>query len=274
MPAERQTGLMRRSLRLLISCVLRRLALGATCTFLVATAAAWRATDFAQTSFPTRSGERLTGPTGAKVQESGGRAPPNTQYLEIRAYERFGATFGVSRLRPFGNYTPAGTPPPARTPPESVARRWERSELLPCLDGRREWPDPTKGDSIWLKASGWPFRCLVCTIHIKNAPNFTSHTWTVQGGLVLSNATSPGWADWPPSFPRIIPLRPMWSELILNVAAYGSAAALLGVPFTAIRRTRRLRRGQCTVCGYERRGLSPEAACPECGQPPQPFDKR
>jgi hypothetical protein len=48
------------------------------------------------------------------------------------------------------------------------------------------------------------------------------------------------------------------------------ALAVLGTPCwlgiaRAVRAGRRRRRGRCAACGYDRRGIAVESACPECG---------
>jgi hypothetical protein len=52
---------------------------------------------------------------------------------------------------------------------------------------------------------------------------------------------------------------PMWP------AALGSAVVLCVLPRLRIQKRRRLPVGGCTVCGYDRAGLTLEAKCPECG---------
>jgi len=170
----------------------------------------------------------------------------------------------MSRLRPFQNYTPAA-PPTASPSPESIARRWERAALLPWLDGSRPWPDPAKGDKVWVKAAGWPFRAFYCHLHSKNAPNFSSHTWTAPGGLILDDPTRPGWADWPPDQPTIIPLRPLWPELLADSSIFAALWLVFLFPVASVRRALRTRRGRCPACNYDLRGLPGSALCPECG---------
>ncbi|MEQ9097115.1 MAG: hypothetical protein RIE32_12725 [Phycisphaerales bacterium] len=58
---------------------------------------------------------------------------------------------------------------------------------------------------------------------------------------------------------------PIWPGFLLNTLLY---ALLLFVPARiprAVRRALRRRRGRCIRCGYDRSGLDPDAACPECG---------
>jgi hypothetical protein len=193
-----------------------------------------------------------------------GTEPPGSSYFELQLHDSRTATYGMSRLRPFQNYTPAA-PPTINPSPESIARRWERAVLLPWVTGARPWPDPLKGDRVWVKATGWPFRAFYCQIQATNAPNFGTHTWTAAGGLILDDPTRPGWADWPPDFPCFLPLRPLWPELLADAAIYSMAWALLLFPFATARRAFRLRRGRCPRCTYDLRGLPPNTPCPECG---------
>lgn len=249
-------------MRRVVRTVARFLVAGVVTTALVATVCAWRAKQF--TDLADLWAQRLTDPRGGVVAESDGKAPANTQYLELHVYERFGASFGTARLRPFQNYT-AAAPPLQYPSPDDEASRWQRAELLPWLDGHRPWPDPRVGDSVWIKASGWPFRCLICNLSTKNAPNFGTHTWAAQGGLILSDPTIPGWADWPPVYPRILPLRPMWPELAANSIFYGLCWWVLGRLWGWQRARRRRRRGRCIACGFDLAGLPSPVRCPECG---------
>jgi hypothetical protein len=64
---------------------------------------------------------------------------------------------------------------------------------------------------------------------------------------------------------RILPLRPIWPGFLFNTLIY--AAALWGLLFTpgVLRRTVRRRRGRCTRCAYDLRGIEHDV-CPECGE--------
>lgn len=60
----------------------------------------------------------------------------------------------------------------------------------------------------------------------------------------------------------------------LNTLFYAAAwfMCLLGISST--RRILRARRGLCTRCAYDLKGLSPGSPCPECGNSPLPAAPR
>jgi hypothetical protein len=61
-------------------------------------------------------------------------------------------------------------------------------------------------------------------------------------------------------------LREIWVPLWIPFAA---AALPTGLLWRAqLRRRRRVRVGLCPACGYDRAGIAPDAACPECGKVP------
>lgn len=64
---------------------------------------------------------------------------------------------------------------------------------------------------------------------------------------------------------RRLPTTPMWPGLIAGSFFYGLIIYLPVHAIPALRRTRRVRRGLCPACGYNRSGLPAESPCPECG---------
>ena len=73
---------------------------------------------------------------------------------------------------------------------------------------------------------------------------YSDYEWWFEGG-------------WEPRFKWIAV--PLWFPLLVLVAAAERA-------WRADRRAQRLARtGSCLKCGYDRSGLAPDAACPECG---------
>lgn len=108
-------------------------------------------------------------------------------------------------------------------------------------------------------ATGFPFRALTCQaryIFAPNRANFQLHS--LRGGIQLSK-TSDRFG--------IVPLTPIWSGLLLNIAIWSITAWLLLTLTSTLRTRLRTRRaGKCPQCRYDLRGLPPSAPCPECGK--------
>jgi len=119
-----------------------------------------------------------------------------------------------------------------------------------------------------VKAAGWPWRAAWCEIKAERIPSRGGHIWRVSGGLALDQdirVAAPN--TWPPDYPGVIPLRPLWLGLLGNVAVWSIAwAALVWGPGGLIR-WRRRRSNRCECCGYSLAGLASPALCPECGSP-------
>lgn len=213
-----------------------------------------------------RSGERLTDRAGREVFPFAyGESPAGTLRMRFRAADRFGVTIAIADVYKYDSFTPASDPPPKPPTPEFATRFWERRLMLPWLYGDRSWPRDGESSSVWLKLAGWPMRSLYCELTAENSRTANAHTWTAVGGFVIGNATAPGWADWPPLLPRIVPYRPVWVGLLANTVFF---AVLLGAVWYLpgwILAERRARAGLCRVCAYDLRGSPAGGACPECG---------
>ena len=66
------------------------------------------------------------------------------------------------------------------------------------------------------------------------------------------------------SWPKVLPLRPLWPAFAVNTLFYAAILWLLIPGPFALRRLIRRRRGLCPACGYDLRHAEHEA-CPECG---------
>lgn len=112
--------------------------------------------------------------------------------------------------------------------------------------------------SVW----GWPFRCMSGTERLRGAVD-------THGGLAWSRTEFEGYSLVGSKAPgvnlRLLPIRFLWSGLVLNSLAFGGLYWMIFFGPGYIRRAMRKWRGQCTRCAYQLRGLPPSVPCPECG---------
>lgn len=73
------------------------------------------------------------------------------------------------------------------------------------------------------------------------------------------SASSMPWAQW-----RFLPLRPIWSGLVIDIVFWMGTLWLCLMGVRTCRHWTRQRRGACPACGYLLRGLDDDG-CPECG---------
>ncbi len=93
---------------------------------------------------------------------------------------------------------------------------------------------------------------------------------SLHGGIqAWPDATRP--AVWQTRF--ALPLLPLWPGFAINTGYYAPLLLIAWRSPGVIRRALRRRRGRCTACGYDRRGLAADGACPERGSETKP-DRR
>lgn len=63
----------------------------------------------------------------------------------------------------------------------------------------------------------------------------------------------------------MVPLRPMYVRLLVNSLFYATALHFVLCGIRALRRQRRIRRGNCPFCNYDMRAIG-SSPCPECGR--------
>jgi hypothetical protein len=107
----------------------------------------------------------------------------------------------------------------------------------------------TSGATIAVSAIGWPF------ISLKGVQTRTTTGVTNDGIIWLG-----------PRFSMFY--LPIWPGLLLNTLIFSAAVFAAHWSSRAIIRRRRRAKGRCAGCGYDRRGLTPDAMCPECGAAP------
>ncbi len=111
------------------------------------------------------------------------------------------------------------------------------------------------------EARGWPFLCLRW--------RFLVHRHVVWG-LNLNGTRTVAVAPRGPTLSvraygdRVLPLRPIWSGMAMNIVLYALCWGCLLRGIRAASRVARRRKGRCLRCGYDLRGAE-HKACPECG---------
>lgn len=106
-------------------------------------------------------------------------------------------------------------------------------------------------------ARGFPWLCLYCDIDVgMNAAGGTY--FETRGGIALSGSGVADALEY-----RALPLRPLWSGILLDTLAF-ALTARLALTAPQARSFLRRRRGLCPRCAYDLQGQI-AAGCPECG---------
>lgn len=109
---------------------------------------------------------------------------------------------------------------------------------------------------VWIDARGWPLPILFSEVIVGGRSK------SITSGLAttLEPSTYLGYYE----MPRVLPTRPIWSNMFWSVAFYG-AWLWIGCRIVGLgRRQSRAWRGLCPSCGYNLRGET-ASRCPECG---------
>ena len=182
--------------------------------------------------------------------DPGGKLPPLVEGPDgMRGWWAIGRGFGVSEAIPMA----------AQMTEDEEFRHWGES-----------------GTPAYYN-SGWPFVSLCSTVRCVKDPAGHGSELTrwdlpvreiVRRGVNTSDA--PLWLH--AQHDRRLALIPTGPGFIANTLVYAGAACCIVSLVEWMRRRGRIRRNQCTSCGYSREGLVDGAVCPECGtEPDSPF---
>jgi hypothetical protein len=201
-------------------------------------------------------------PEGAALTALGPRtvAGEDQPRWVIESAEAFGAT----ALR--RHVAPADWPASATqgTPPF-----WSGARRAPTASDV-QLQQQTQGDRMITEvAYGWPFRAMkyryTWTTHPVGFSGRLYYFDVMERGIQLGNpGRGVGSALWYPQL-KALPLQPIPAGFAGNVLILFLAMAAPPRLVTFVRRRRRRKRGLCGACGYDLRGHSGPAVCPECG---------
>lgn len=109
-------------------------------------------------------------------------------------------------------------------------------------------------NTLILDARGWPCVSMVCQ-QVLTPKGVSSH---VLAGIELEDTLN----SW--NLPYALPLRPIWSGLLINTLFYGAIWVVIFLGLLSTRRAIRKKLGICPKCAYNLLGEL-QKGCPECG---------
>ena len=115
------------------------------------------------------------------------------------------------------------------------------------------------GGGFFQMESGIPFRAF-------NGMRVGGRRWDAeQETMILEITTNTFWTFSFKNRQMLLPIRPLLPGFAINTIFYAAVLWVLFAAPGAIRRWRRIKRGQCASCGYSLRGTPHIEKCPECG---------
>jgi hypothetical protein len=179
-------------------------------------------------------------------------------YLGVTRLESWSG-FGFAAM-PITTATFASGGRPSENPPEmrAMVSAWAFDAVIVAFDDPESAAANCRG--WWcVEARGFPFAALWCAFE---SP-IGGGRGVAHGGILAPDTLRRAGV---PAVSSVValPLRPIWTGLLVNSSIY--ATLWWAVTMTpSWRRTFRLRRHHCPACNYDQSGLPSGSACPECG---------
>jgi hypothetical protein len=151
--------------------------------------------------------------------------------------------------------------------PRDALPRWARARREP------KWSLDDRFAHCREQAFGWPFRCAHRQESWAQRQIRNPFGWDMveeTAWYKVEHGTPLGF------FPkidarhtdRVLPTHILWPGMLANTLVWSAIVMTPWVMwrgFVLVRSRRRIARGRCGQCGYDRRGMDAGSACPECG---------
>lgn len=124
-------------------------------------------------------------------------------------------------------------------------------------------------NSIVLESFGWPCPAAFSQVSFTFSPGVSPSPTVDDGsGFIVQRVTRTR-PVFNVAYPAVLPVRPIWRGLAIDVTAYAATWMLILVGLGVAKRAIRIHRGLCPRCAYNLKD-QPTPGCPECGWNRQP----
>jgi len=195
---------------------------------------------------------------GAYVYGSFKRA--DDHLISLHRWCTFGCVFVETEPDSYSGWSPLRRDATAVVSLAEARPYWLPNSALPWLESEA-WDNTKHPAYVGVDGFGWPMVALFCEHHRAAWAGPADSQYLIH--LPYLDSRHIGARQ---QFPAGLPLRPAFPGFIMDALLFGAGFLLLsGVARMGLRSVRR-RRGRCSKCGYDCRGIPIGSPCPECGR--------